>query len=90
MNYIIGTKEQCEFYNAHVTELKKYNGVTMKWAEARKHPSEDLWMIVQEPTIPVFSEGDVPELLIPQLDGVTVVGQLTEDWSAQEDQLKLN
>jgi len=46
MNYIIGTKEQCELYNAHVTELKNYNGVTIKWAEARKHPSKDLWSIV--------------------------------------------
>ena len=90
MTYIIGTKEQCELYNTHVTQLKNYNGVTTRWAEARKHPVQELWSIAQEPSIPVFSEGDVPELLIPQLDGVTVVGQLTEDWSAQEEQLKLN
>lgn len=85
MNYIIGTKEQCEAYNEHVTEQKNYNGVTTKWAEAKKHPVEDLWSIVEEPSIPVFSEGDVAQLLIPQLDGVTVVRQLTEDWTSQTE-----
>ena len=81
MNYIIGTKEQCEAYNEHVTEQKNYNGVTTRWAEARKHPVQELWSIAQEPSIPVFSEGDTPELLIEGLNGVVVVKQLPEDWT---------
>ena len=84
MNYIIGTKEQCEFYNAHVTELKNYNGVTMKWAEARKHPDRELWSILEEPTIPVYNEN---ELLIEGLEGVEVLERLPEDWTADELEL---
>ena len=84
MNYIIGTKEQCELYNAHVTELKKYNGVTMKWAEARKHPTEEVWSIVEEPSIPVYDES---ELLIEGLQGVEVIERLPEDWTADELEL---
>jgi len=84
MNYIIGTKEQCELYNAHVTQLKKYNGVTIKWAEAKKHPTKDLWSIVEEPTIPVYDES---ELLIEGLEGVEVIERLLEDWTIDELEL---
>lgn len=87
MNYIIGTKEQCELYNEHVTELKNYNGVTMKWADAKKHPTQDVWSIVEEPSVPVFSEGDSPELLIEGLNGVVVVKQLSDDWTPDEEGL---
>jgi len=81
MTYIIGTKEQCELYNAHVTQIKNYNGVTTRWAEAKKHPVQELWSIAQEPSIPVFSEGDTPELLIEGMNGVVVVQKLSEDWT---------
>lgn len=81
MTYIIGTKEQCELYNTHVTQLKNYNGVTTRWADAKKHPVQELWSIAQEPSIPVFSEGDTPELLIEGLEGVVVLEQLPEDWT---------
>lgn len=84
MNYIIGTKEQCELYNAHVTELKNYNGVTTKWANAKKHPVQELWSIVEEPTVPVFNAG---ELLIDGLEGVSVVSELPEDWTPKEIEL---
>ena len=84
MTYIIGTKEQCELYNAHVTELKNYNGVTIKWAEARKHPTDELWSIVEEPTIPVYDEN---ELLIEGLQGVEVIESLPEDWTIDELEL---
>lgn len=84
MNFIIGTKEQCEFYNAYVTELKNYNGVTTKWADAKKHPTQDVWSIVEEPSVPVFNAG---ELLIDKLAGVTVVAQLPDDWAPKEDEL---
>lgn len=84
MNYIIGTKEQCELYNAHVTELKNYNGVTTKWADAKKHPVQELWSIVEEPSVPVYNAG---ELLIDGLAGVTVVSELPDDWTPEEHEL---
>ena len=48
--YYIGTQEQCEAYNAEVTEAEGYNGTTLKWAEVREHPTDPVWVVKAHPS----------------------------------------
>lgn len=60
MQYIKGTKEQCEAYNAEVTQGENYQGITSQWAKVQeiegsfyiaKHPnySNELEIVNQLP-----------------------------------------
>ena len=44
MHYI-GTKAECEQYNAQVTAGEHYSGGTVRWANIKEHPEQDLCAI---------------------------------------------
>ena len=67
MHYI-GTKAQCEQYNAQVTAGEGYSGGTKRWADIRKHPEQDLCAIQKHNDY----ECDMG------------LAELSEDWSKDE------
>lgn len=43
--FYIGSKEQCEAYNAVASRLENYREGTSQWATVTKHPEEEKWSI---------------------------------------------
>ena len=53
MAHYIGTKSQCEGYNAKAAKLEGLTGdKTNKWSEVIKHPTKDLWAVAKHPDQP--------------------------------------
>ena len=73
--YYIGTLKECEAYNDKVSKGEGYSGQTKRWAEAKKHPEQDLYVIVKH---------DKYEC------EMKLVKELSEDWTPKkDDKLKL-
>lgn len=64
--YYIGTLEQTEKYNTIVVIGEGYNGVTLKWATANKHPDQDIYSIKKHPS---YDDEEMTE-----------VEELSQDW----------
>ena len=71
--WYIGTREEVEQYNAKVNEVKQYKGsITTNWANPRQHPDGSKWAIVAHSTEP------------DEERRLTLVDELTEDWTPSE------
>ena len=66
-NNYIGTKAQCEQYNAQVTAGEGYSGGTGRWAEVKKHPIQELYAIQKHKNYECEME----------------LGELGEDWNKE-------
>ena len=74
MAWYIGTREEVEAYNEKVNEAKAYKGsITSNWANPRQHPDGSKWAIVVNASIDKDEES-----------GLTLVEELTEDWTPIE------
>lgn len=62
IKYYIGSEQECLDYNEAV---KNYQGTTTDWALPQKHPEQNLYAILAEPTVTSELEG---------------VGELSNDW----------
>lgn len=54
MQYIKATKQQCEDYNAEVTQSENYQGGTSRWAEVQE--IENSFYIALHPDYPIELE----------------------------------
>ena len=72
--WYIGTLEECNAYNEKVNEAKAYKGsITSNWANPRQHPDGSKWAIVASASVEKDEES-----------GLTLVNELTEDWTPSE------
>ena len=72
--WYIGTLEECNAYNQKVNEAKAYKGsITSNWANPRQHPDGSKWAIIANNSIEPQEES-----------GLTLVDELTEDWTPIE------
>jgi len=73
MSWYIGTREEVMAYNEKVNEVKQYTGgITSNWANPRQHPDGSKWAIIAHSTEP------------DEESGLTLVEELTEDWTPSE------
>ena len=73
MSWYIGTLEEVTAYNQKVNEAKAYKGsITSNWANPRPHPDGSKWAIVAHSTEP------------DEESGLTLVNELSEDWTPIE------
>ena len=70
MHYI-GTKAECEQYNATVTAGEHYSGGTVRWSNIKKHPEQEIWAIQKHESYECDME----------------LGELDEDWYPKEEDL---
>lgn len=69
--YYIGTKEQCEAYNAYVKDGENYRGVTTRWADVKEHPDRNEFAITKHKSY--------------EYEAMQYVAELTEDWNPEID-----
>ena len=68
--YYTGTEEECNAYLSEVNTGENYQGTTTTWAEVLKHPSKDMWVIINHPNYE---------------SNMTTLDKLPDDWYNNEE-----